>query len=239
VAAAGNFSGDGGARLLIERHRQLTPSLQAQALDLLLSRPAWQTLLLDAVAKGTVPAGHIDAARRQRLLASKSEPIRSRAAQLFAQPASGDRAKVVAAHQDVLTRTGDQARGKEIFTKSCASCHRVGTIGNAVGPDLTGLANKTAAYLLTEILDPNRNVDSRYITYVAVTQAGQTLSGVLADETATSITLRGQDGKEQTILRGDLDDLVSTGKSLMPEGLERDLSRQDLADVIAFVRTAR
>jgi putative membrane-bound dehydrogenase-like protein len=236
VAAAGNFSGDRGAGLLIERFRQLTPSLQAQALDVLLSRPTWQTQLLDAVTKGTVPGSNIDAARRQRLLGSKSELVRSRAVKLFAHPDGGDRAKVLAAHQDVFALTGDPVRGKLVFTKSCVACHRLGTIGNAVGPDLTGMANKTAAYLLTEILDPNRNVDSRYISYLAVTRAGQTLTGVLAAETATSITLRGQDGKELTILRSDLDELVSTGKSLMPEGLERDLSRQDLADVIAFVR---
>lgn len=236
VTATGNLPGEDGAHLLIGDYRQLTPSLQTQALDVLLSRPAWQTLLLDAVAKGTVPAGNIDAARRQRLLTSKSEPIRARAAKLFAQPSAGDRAKVLAAYQDVTTLPGDALRGKAVFTKSCAACHRVGTLGNAVGPDLTGMANKTPAYLLTEILDPNRNVDSRYIAYLAVTRAGQTYTGVLAAETATSITLRGQDGKDRAILRSDLDELTSTAKSLMPEGLERDLSRQGLADVIAFVR---
>jgi putative membrane-bound dehydrogenase-like protein len=235
VAAISRLSGDGGPRLLIERYRQLTPTLQTQSLDLLLSRAAWQTLLLDAVAKGTVPAGNIDAARRQLLLTSKSEPIRTGAAKLFAQSVS-DRAKVLSAYQDVNTLAGDTGRGKAVFTKSCAACHRIGTIGIAVGPDLTGMANKTPAYLLTEILDPNRNVDSRYISYLAVTRAGQMFTGVLAAETATSVTLRGQDAKEVVVLRSDLDELTSTSKSLMPEGLERDLSRQDLADVIAFVR---
>jgi putative heme-binding domain-containing protein len=238
VAAVGHFTGDAASRLLIERFRAMTPPRQVQSLDMLLSRPPWQTLLLDAVAKGTVPAGNIDAARRQRLFTSKSAAIRSRAAKLFAQSGS-DRAKVLAAYQDVTTLPGDETRGKAVFTKSCAACHRIGTLGNAVGPDLTGMANKTPAYLLTEILDPNRNVDSRYIAYLAATRAGQTFTGVLTAETATSITLRGQDGKEQTILRSDLDELASTGKSLMPEGLEHDLSRQALADVIAFVRTAR
>jgi putative heme-binding domain-containing protein len=111
-------------------------------------------------------------------------------------------------------------------------------VGSAVGPDLASLANKSPAYLLTEILDPNRNVDSRYVEYAAVTRSGRTFAGLLAAETATSITLRGQEGKEQVLLRADLDELQSTGKSLMPEGMEKDLSRQDLADLIAYLGTS-
>jgi putative membrane-bound dehydrogenase-like protein len=237
LTTMGKVPDDGAAKLLVGRWRQLTPPLQSLALDVLLSREVWQTVLLDGIAKNDVPAGNIDAARRQRLLGSKSEPIRSKAARLFAQ-AGADRQKVLADYQDVTTLVGDAARGKAVFMKSCAACHRQGDVGNAVGPDLTGLSTKTPEYLLQEILNPNKNVDSRYVGYLAVTRAGQTFTGVLAAETATSITLRGQDGKQEVILRADLDELVSTGRSLMPEGLERDLSRQDLADVIAFIRRA-
>jgi putative membrane-bound dehydrogenase-like protein len=237
VAAATNFPGDSGARVLLDRWRQLSPALQAQTLDLVLGKAGWQSLLLDGIAKGTIPAGSIDAARRQRLLTSKSAPIRTRAAKLFAVT-SGDRQKVLADHQDITKLNGDPVRGKAIFTKSCAVCHRFRNLGTEVGPDLTGHVAKTPEFLLTEILDPNRNVDSRYIGYLAVTRSGQSVTGVLAAETATSITLRAQDGKEHVVLRSDLDELTSTGRSLMPEGLERDLSRQDLADVIAFIRAA-
>ena len=89
------------------------------------------------------------------------------------------------------------------------------------------------------MLDPNRNVDSRYIAYAAATTSGRTFNGLLASETATAITLRGQEGKQETLLRTDLDELVSTRKSLMPEGLEKDLSRQQLADVIAYLTSTR
>jgi putative heme-binding domain-containing protein len=110
--------------------------------------------------------------------------------------------------------------------------------GFVVGPDLAALANKSTEYLLTSILDPSRQVDSRYIEYLATTKAGRSLTGILASETATSITLKGQEGKEHVLLRADLDELQSTGKSLMPEGLEKDLSKQDLADVMAYVAQA-
>ena len=97
------------------------------------------------------------------------------------------------------------------------------------------VANKTPLYLLTEMLDPNRNVDTRYLEYVASTRAGRTVTGVLAAETATSITLRGQEGREEVLPRAELESLQSSGRSLMPEGLEQFLSKQDLADLIAFL----
>src|SRR5205807_8363008 len=92
--------------------------------------------------------------------------------------------------------------------------------------------------LLTAVLDPNRSVEARYINYVAVTKNGLTLTGVLASETGNSVTLLGPDGKQQVILRTDLEELVSSNKSAMPEGLEKDLRPQDLADLIAFIRSA-
>src|SRR5205823_6623384 len=74
--------------------------------------------------------------------------------------------------------------------------------------------------------------------YVATTRSGRTFTGILDAETTASITLRGQEGKEQTLLRNELDEFASTGKSLMPEGLEKDLSQQDLADLIAYLTEA-
>jgi len=97
------------------------------------------------------------------------------------------------------------------------------------------MTTKTPAYLLQEILDPNRNVDSRYVEYRATLKDGRQFAGLLAAESATGLTLRAQEGRDQTILRKDLDELHGTSKSLMPEGLEQQMSRQDLADVIAYV----
>ena len=86
------------------------------------------------------------------------------------------------------------------------------------------------------MFDPNRAVETRYINYVAQTKNGQTFTGILTSETGNSITLLGQEGKQQVILRNDLEELASSNKSLMPEGLEKDLKPQDLADLIAHIR---
>ena len=90
--------------------------------------------------------------------------------------------------------------------------------------------------MLTAVLDPNQAVEARYVSYLATTKNGLTFTGILSNETGASVTLIGTDGKPQTILRKDLEELTSTGKSLMPEGLEKEVQPQDLADLIAFIR---
>lgn len=239
VTALGRVNEPATADILTRGWRTYAPARQQQVLDVLLSRPAWQRHLIDSIAKKTVPVQQIDAARRQRLFTHKDAVIRKRATELFAGAVDPDRQKVLALYQGATTNLGDPKRGEPLFQKHCAACHRLGSTGHAVGPDLAALTNKSPAYLLSEILDPNKNVDSRYVEYLATTKSGQTFTGVLAAETATSITLRGQEGKQQTLLRADIDELVSTGKSLMPEGLEKELPLKEMTDLLAFLTTGQ
>jgi putative heme-binding domain-containing protein len=225
----------GSAAALLAGWPSYSPALRSQILDMLLTRTAGTKLLLAAFEQKTVPVAQIDAAHRQRLATHKDAEVRARAARLFASSINPDRQKIVTAYQDALKLNGDANHGRLVFTKTCSVCHQLEKIGHVVGPDLAQLANKSPAYLLQEVLDPNRNVDSRYIEYRASTKTGREFSGVLAAESASSITLRTQEGREQVVLRDDLESLESTGRSLMPEGLEKDLSRQDLADLFAFI----
>ncbi len=235
VAALGRISDDRVPAILTTAWRTHTPSLKGQVLDLLLSRAAWQRQLLDLIDQKTIPAAQVDASRRQRLLTHRDEKIRAQASKVFEGELSPDRRKVLDSYKEAATLTGDGRRGKTLFTKHCVVCHRLENVGHEVGPDLQAVPNKSPLYLLTEILDPNRNVDTRYVAYLAITRAGRTFTGILASESATSITLRTQEGKEQMLLRSELDELQSTSKSLMPEGLEKELSKQDLADLIAYL----
>jgi putative membrane-bound dehydrogenase-like protein len=235
LTALGRLPDERAAAVLTAGWKGYTPALKSQAVDLLMSRDAWQRRLLAALERNEVPAAQLDAKHRQQLLAHRDEGVRARAARLFAGAVNPDRQKVVEQYRDAASQPGDRARGKAIFARTCSPCHQVEGVGTAVGPDLAALANKTPQYLLTEILDPNRNVDSRYVEYAAVTRAGLTYTGLLAAESATSVTLRGQQGKEQVLLRSELEALTSTGRSLMPEGLEKDLKPQDLADLIAYL----
>ncbi len=90
--------------------------------------------------------------------------------------------------------------------------------------------------LLSDILDPNRNIEPDFVVLAASTRRGQTLSGLLAEETATTVKLRRAEGVEDTLLRSEIEQLRSTGQSLMPEGLEQTVGPQDMADLIAFLR---
>lgn len=135
-----------------------------------------------------------------------------------------------------MKTAGDPARGREVFNKRCAVCHRFGGQGHAVGPDLSALTDKSNEALMIAILDPNRAVETKYLGYTATTVNGRIYTGLLTAETSNSVTLLAQEGKRHTLLRSEIDVLASSGKSLMPEGLEKDLSAQDLADVMEYLR---
>ncbi len=223
------------AHKLLAGWRGYTPSVRSQALNLLLGRDTWLRLLLDALEKGTVPPGDLDAARRERLLSHKDPEVRRRAARLLAGTGNADRQRVLRDYSSVLSLHGDPAHGQAVFARVCAICHKLDGVGHEVGPDLVSVAPKPPGYILQEILDPNRNVDSRYVQYMVQTRSGHTLIGLLAAETATGITLRAAEGKEQVLLRSEIEELVSSGKSLMPEGLEKDISKEQMADLLAYL----
>lgn len=234
VQTLGRMNSPQVPELLVTQWRSMSPSRQAQVLDLLLSRPAWTNDLLKFIEAEKILANQIDATRRQRLIAY-AESTSMAAPKTLGGATSEDRVKVLAAYQDVPKLQGDPQRGEALFTKTCAACHRLGTVGQSVGPDLAALANKSPQFLLQEILDPNRNVDSRYISYTVVLKDGRVSVGLLAGESANSLTLRTPEGKELSVLRSEVDEFSSTGKSLMPEGLERDLSPAAIADIVAFL----
>jgi putative heme-binding domain-containing protein len=130
---------------------------------------------------------------------------------------------------------GDAARGRAVFEKRCATCHRWGDLGHDVGPDLATLTDRLPGTMLVAIFDPNRAVEARYLSYTAVTQQGLSHTGILAQESDSSVTLVKPDGKRESLLRSELVELSSSGKSLMPEGLENELSPQDVADVLTML----
>jgi putative heme-binding domain-containing protein len=239
VAGLGRLRDERVAELLLHGWNGYGPGLRTQVLEVLSRRDEWLRAALDAVENKQVPAAEIDAVRRQRLLDHKDKAVRERAAKVFTGGANPDRQKVIDAYAaEVPKLTGDAARGQKVFAKTCAVCHKLGGVGNEVGPDLASLNDKSNEYLLVAILDPNRAVEARYVRYIAETKSGLTLSGVLTAETGSSITLVGTDGKAQTVLRTELESLASTGVSAMPEGLEKDVPPQDMADLMAHVRAA-
>jgi putative heme-binding domain-containing protein len=180
----------------------------------------------------------LNAHRRQQLTRHKDPSIRGRAAKLLAANDITNRQQLVQDNAGVIKMKGDNERGKQLFTKHCATCHRWQDAGHAIGPDLAALTDKSVGAMLTAVLDPNRAVEDKFLEYVAITEAGRQFTGMIQSETANSITLVGPDKKTTTILRTELDEFRTLGKSLMPEGLEKELKPQDMADVFAYLRSS-
>ncbi|MBI3192018.1 MAG: c-type cytochrome [Pedosphaera parvula] len=185
----------------------------------------------EAVARNQIPT-----ANQQQLLKHSDKSIREMAAKVFTRGAA-DRKTVLEQYSGVPELNGQPSRGADLFRQNCATCHRLKGEGTEIGADLGAVAAKPVQTLLVSILDPNDAVEDRYLSYTAATNAGLELSGIITTETPTSLTLRGADGQEYALLRSDLEELVSSGLSLMPEGFETAFQPQDLADLIAFIRS--
>ncbi len=213
-----------------------TPAIRAQILSVLMSRPAWTNELLTSIESGAVRSSHLTASTRQLLLNHRDARVKARAVELLADASPSSRAEVVAQFQHVLSMDGDVQSGRKLFEQKCAACHQLQGLGKPVGPDLAALTDRSAAAMLTAILDPNRAVEDKFLEYVALLDDGRLLNGLLVEETGVSLTLQSPDGKQHAILRSELDELYSSGKSFMPEGFEKDLTAAQFADIIAFVR---
>ncbi|MCA9169888.1 MAG: c-type cytochrome, partial [Planctomycetales bacterium] len=130
-------------------------------------------------------------------------------------------------------------RGAEVFRKSCSSCHRLDGIGFEVGPNLAAMKNRGAEAILLNVLDPNREVNPQFLAYTAITVDGQIVNGMIRQENSTSVELVGAEGKSTILLRSELDSLTSTGQSLMPTGLDQQVTPEDMVSLIEFILSPR
>jgi putative heme-binding domain-containing protein len=238
IACLGRVNDPRIADLLLAGWKGYSPAIRAAVLDALLSRHEWTGPLLAALESRRVSPAEIDAARRERLVRRRDPALRARAEALFAHQAPARQA-VVESFEPALRIKGDPAAGAAVFKKLCITCHRLGNEGVEVGPDLAALNDKSPESLLSAILDPNRAVESKYAAFTVATVDGRVLSGLIASESATSVTLRRQEGKDDVLLRSDIDEMTTSGQSLMPEGLEKDLTPRDFADLIAYLTAAK
>ena len=201
-----------------------------------MSRQEWIQELLAAIESGKIAPGAIGTPQQQKLMNRDEARISERAKKLFTA-ANSDRQAILKRYEGVNELAGNPEKGAGLFRQNCIPCHRLKNEGNEVGPNLGSVAGKPAGYLLTAILDPNQSVEARYTGYSAQTKNDLEYSGIIVAETANSITLRMAGGTDATILRNELKDLTSSGRSLMPDGFENGLDPQALADLIAYIKS--
>ena len=224
-------------RLFLAQASATTPEVQGELLSHLLAREERTVALLEAAAAGEISLASLDAARRQLLLEHRSQEIRNLAKEVLGTEVATARGEVVRRYREAIAPLqGDADRGVKVFERLCAGCHQVAGRGVNLGPNLASSASRDASALVQHIFDPNHTVQPNYLQYVVIDRAGRSHSGLIAAQTATSITLRREKDATETILRGDIDEMACTGKSLMPEGLEKDLSPVELADLVVWLQ---
>ncbi|HQZ67063.1 MAG TPA: HEAT repeat domain-containing protein, partial [Planctomycetaceae bacterium] len=238
VSVAARRADKNGVDELLTHWSGFSPIVRAELLSGLLQREATISVLLDAVEAGTLSVTDFDAVQRDGLLNHRNESVRTAATKLFGESTPTARNAVVEDFKSQISNLKpDAVAGKVVFEKRCGTCHRLQDVGKEVGADLAALKDRSTDAMLTAILDPNRAVESKFLVYTVVTKDGLQHVGMLKGETGGSLTLIGNDGKEITVVRADIEELAASKRSLMPEGLEKDLSAQDLANVIAFVQS--
>ncbi len=222
------------AGIVLGGWKGFSPALRNEAIGLLLARRGWIPAVLAAVKSGTVPAAQIPPARRALLLADRDPMLRAEAAALLGE-SPAPRREALAKYRPAIENPGKPERGRLVYERECASCHQLGQKGHAVGPNLAGVRRRTAEEILTNILDPNREVSPEFLEHSLALDDGRVVTGLVASETPAAITLKGREAAEQTILRRNVSELNSTGKSLMPEGLEKTIKPDEMADLIAYL----
>jgi putative membrane-bound dehydrogenase-like protein len=226
-------------RQLMRSYSGESPAVRRSIASVSVSRDRLTRVLLEAIEDRKINVSELDRSVVNRLLKHRDPSLRARVETLVADVVSEDRETALEKYRQILAWQADPWRGKQLFATHCASCHRVGGIGVNVAPDISDSRTKRPEQLLTDIVQPNRAVDGNYVSYSVLTADGLSYTGVIVSQSANSIKLRQPEGKEMMLLRSEIEELRSLGVSLMPDGLERNIGLQEMADLIAFVKNWR
>jgi putative heme-binding domain-containing protein len=236
VRALGSVNGERSAGMFLELWERWTPAVRDEAVLALVREPGRVRLLLDAVKAGKIRPTEIDRPLRIRLMMHADDDLRVRARALFGESATTEKA-AVSRYAKAASLRGDGGRGREVFTRACATCHQYrGAAGATYGPDLGEVRNRLPMSLVTDILHPNQSIADGYELWLVQLSAGGSLAGVIGMETPTSMTLRLPGGAETTVARSRIASMRIADVSAMPEGLESQITLQQMADLIAFIK---
>ncbi len=223
--------------ILMDKWRSYTPVVRDAVLAGFFNERKRIPLLLDAIKEGKAQAWSLGAARRAQLIKFPDAEIRERSRELLADTGNESRRQLWEKYRPAVKMRGDAAAGRKIFKEACSKCHRLGNVGFEVGPDLRTVANRAREDILAQILNPNANITPGYEDYMAEMRDGRLITGVIARQTANTVTLRRALGEEDTILRSNIADLRSLSVSQMPEDLIQGISVQAMADLLEFLKS--
>jgi len=224
---------------LLDKWGQMTNPMRKLILDLYTEDPGMTTALLDHVSDGRIPQTSLPWPTQVSLMNHGDLAIRKRSRELLTKDVAS-RDDALKQYEASLKMKGDPALGAAVFSKNCSVCHQVNNKdGIAFGPDLASVANRDPFFILSDIIKPDRSIADGYEWWEIKLNNGKTAYGIIASETATSIALRDPSGKTELISRKEIRSMQASQHSVMPSGLEKQMTVREMADLIAYLKTAR
>jgi putative membrane-bound dehydrogenase-like protein len=227
------------SRQIIQRWAALGPQVRTEAVAMQLGHKTSTLQALHAMLDGQLESAILSVDQRALLLAHPNSEIRQLAEKVIGSGASADRQAVVQQYWPAARMSGHSVSGQTVFDRVCASCHRVAGRGKSVGPDLSDSRSRSREALLVDIIDPNHRIDPQYLAYQVLTHDGQVYQGQLQAETSEAIVLMQPGGHQQTVLRTEIEQMKVGGRSLMPDGVEKDVTLEQMADLIEFLKPSK
>lgn len=234
VALLKKFSATSTSPLIYELLPKAGPGLKRDLVTILTANATTALELFKRMEKGEFPPAWVDVEKRWAYQRGKGE-MAELAKKLFGE-ANSDRAKVVTSYLDAAKKPGDAKRGQQVFATICITCHKHGQLGVDVGPPLSDVKVKPPEALLSDILDPNRMFEARWSGYQIETNDGRTLAGLIQSETTDAIVLAMPGGAKETLSRSAIKDMKSLDRTLMPDGLEAAITKEQMSDLLAFLQ---
>lgn len=239
LAALGRFDSPRVAEVVLEHYPGMAPRLKPQAIELLVTRPEWSRRLLAAIEAEQVPSAALNVNQVRALLSSDDESLAEQVraiwgtVRLSRDPA---REQVIDQVRQMLAATpGDPHKGQLVFQKVCGQCHEIYGQGHKVGPDITRNGRNDYAQLLSNVLDPSLVIGADYQAHLLATGDGRVLTGLLVEDSPQRVVLKVQGGKQEVVPRENIELMERSGLSMMPEGLEKQLTQQELIDLFAYL----
>ncbi len=225
---------------ILSRYKTFSDDQKNDALATLAARPSSAMALLDAIASGAIPRRDLSVALARQIGAIRSPKLSEKLESAWGsvKPASKEKAAALSRFKAELgpdaLKKADPSRGRAVFAKTCASCHRLFAEGGDVGPELTGSDRKNLDYVLENVLDPSATVAKDYRLTNFAMKDGRLISGIIREQSPRAMTV--QTANERlTIARDDIEETRLTDVSMMPEGLFEKLSEEEIRDLVAYL----
>lgn len=227
------------AGIVLDSYASLAPDSQSAAIELLTRRVVWSKPLLDHIASEKIPKHALNVNQVRKLLSLGDSDINQSVAKLWGTIREGrdpSREQLIRDMRRLLENTpGDSRRGIAVFARLCGQCHKIHGAGQEVGPDITVNGRASYEQLLSNVFDPSLVIGEAYQARIVRTDDGRVVTGLLAEDSEQRVVLKTQGGKLEMIARDEVVAMKTSELSLMPEGIEKQLQPQEIADLFAFI----